>query len=168
MVAGRSSHPRIHFMALIFQGLTLRISLLPLYGGLLVAALFSPTIAASDLLDVKLVRVHDGDTIIVDLPKTIPPLFGDDMPVRLYGIDAPEMNSKDGCEKSKALQARNLLTQLLSGKRIDLRNVKRDKYFRINADVFANGIQVKDALLQKHLAYPYFGETKQKINWCKY
>ena len=41
---------------------------------------------------------YDGDTIRFDLPR-YPPIAGDDIRVRVNGIDTPEINGK--CEKEK-------------------------------------------------------------------
>ena len=41
---------------------------------------------------------------------------------------------------------------------IELRNLARDKYFRILADVYVNGQLLADALKEKGLAKDYDGE----------
>lgn len=113
----------------------------------------------------KIVSIYDGDTFTIELPYPDPFRM---MPVRVYGIDAPEMKSKKACERLKALEAKTLISsQILNAKNVTLKNVKRDKYFRLLAQVYADGILVSDLLLEKKLAYPYFGATKKMINWCK-
>ena len=45
------------------------------------------------------------------------------------------------------------------------KNVKRGKYFRILADVYADGVSVADELIKNDFAVKYDGGTK--IDWCK-
>jgi len=117
--------------------------------------------------DVRYISNYDGDTIKVSI-EGITPIFGSEIPVRLYGIDTPEIKSKDQCEKQKALEAKEIVrTLLVKAKKVSLRDIKRDKYFRILAKVYADDVNVSDELIKKHLAYEYNGDTKKKINWCK-
>lgn len=116
---------------------------------------------------VKYLNNYDGDTVTFNIPNTHP-LIGEKISVRLYGLDTPEIKTKITCEKEKGRIAKKLVESLLSrAKRIDLINLKRDKYFRILADIQYDGISLKNILLKNDLAYEYFGETKQKVDWCK-
>ncbi len=114
----------------------------------------------------KVISIHDGDTFTIELSKEYA-LIGKSIPIRVFGIDAPELSGKNPCEKEKALKAKEALRELLtSKKKVTLKNVKRDKYFRLLADVYSDGKSVSDAMLKAKLAYSYTGKTKQKINWC--
>lgn len=116
---------------------------------------------------VKFIKNYDGDTITVTIPNTHP-LFGKNIPVRVFGVDAPEIKTKDKCEKEAGRMAKNLVTSLLkNAKNIEIRNVKRDKYFRVLGEVYSDGINIKDVLIKNQLAYEYYGKTKKKINWCQ-
>lgn len=118
-----------------------------------------------EITGARFVHNYDGDTLTVDLPG-VHPLFGDDISVRISGIDTPEMKGKCAKEKSAAKAAKALVTSLLiKAKRIDLLEVGRDKYFRINGRVVADGVDVGAALVRKALAVPYDGGTKSH-NWC--
>ena len=118
--------------------------------------------------NVTYVRNPDGDTIVVNLPDTIPDVFGREIPVRIRHIDTPEMKGSSPCEKAMALKARDVTTSLLkNAKKIDLENVGRDKFFRLLAEVKVDGVLVAKILLDKGYAVPYEGETKLKVNWCK-
>lgn len=117
---------------------------------------------------VKVVEVHDGDTFFIDLPEAPPP-FSERLPVRIAGVDAPELSSKDVCEKRRALEAKAILESLLrNAERIDIINVTRDLYFRIDGVILADGESVGDKLLQSKHAYVYDGNTKSKIDWCNF
>lgn len=116
---------------------------------------------------VKYIKNYDADTITVDIPN-VHPLIGHRISVRVRHIDTPEIKGKLPCEKEAARTAKRLIeNQLKNAKRIDLKNVDKDKYFRILADVFIDGKPLIDILLKNNLAYQYEGGTKQKIDWCK-
>lgn len=109
---------------------------------------------------------YDGDTMTVSIPS-VHPLFGQKVSVRLFGIDAPEMHSVDTCEREAArIAQRYVRGQMLKAQRIELKNVQRDKYFRILADVSLDGESLSRRMISAGLAYPYYGGTKQKVDWC--
>lgn len=115
---------------------------------------------------VQYLQNHDGDTITVRVHH-VHPLLGERIPVRIDGIDAPEMYSPDICERVAAKRAQVLVsTRLRNAQRVDLVSLQRDKYFRILADVRADGESLAGILLMNGLAYPYDGGTKKKVNWC--
>ena len=115
---------------------------------------------------VTVIKAADGDTITVDIPN-VPSLFGKGIRVRIAGIDAPELHFADACETKAAESARDFVRKVLAdGKRVDLVNVKRDKYFRILADVQVDGQSLRNALLDARFAYPYDGKKKTKRDWC--
>ena|SRR3989338_7095038 len=116
---------------------------------------------------VKVLKNYDGDTITVDIPG-VHPLVGENISVRVIGIDTPEMKGKGSCEKEAAQVAKELVGSMLkSAKRVDLINVQRDKYFRILATVEADGRSIADALIKQKLAYAYDGGKKLQPNWCQ-
>jgi endonuclease YncB( thermonuclease family) len=116
---------------------------------------------------VQYIANYDGDTIMVNIPD-VHPLLGKRIKIRIYGINAPEIKTTDRCEKVKAYQARDIVRNILqNAQTINLENVQRDKYFRILAVVVADGKSVGLILLQKGLAYEYFGATKRNIDWCR-
>ena len=116
---------------------------------------------------VAVVKVIDGDTLTVNLPDTIPDVFGHELPVRIRHIDTAEMKGSGKCERDMAVKAKNVVIQLLkSTKQLDLEDVERDKFFRIDAVVRFDGVSVGQYLLDKGYATPYDGEIKKKVAWC--
>lgn len=108
---------------------------------------------------------YDGDTCMMSLPG-IHPLFGDHIPVRLAGIDTPEMKGQCEREKQLARRARDIVRSALGqAGAIHLRKASRDKYFRIDARVLADGQDLSEILITQGLAVPYDGGTKIK-GWC--
>ncbi|PXF32613.1 nuclease [Pokkaliibacter plantistimulans] len=112
----------------------------------------------------EVTSIYDADTFTVNI-QNWPGIVGERVPVRVYGIDAPEIKGQCPREKNLAQQAKQVTVAALRRARvIELRHLQRDKYFRILADVYIDNVKLADLLINKRLAYPYFGETKQK--WC--
>lgn len=106
--------------------------------------------------------VYDGDTFRVDIAGW-PAIVGDNMPIRIRGIDTPEMHAPNKRVADLAKTARQLvLLKLRGAKTVELRMMERDKYFRIVADVYADGESIGQLLLDAKLAKPYDGKTKAK------
>ena len=125
-------------------------------------------LAASTFDNVLYIDAYDGDTFTINI-KDIPEVFGKNLPIRIAHIDAAEIKSSDPCEVKAALKARELVRDILrNATSINLVNVKRDKYFRILAEVNVDTKDLASIILNAKLAYPYEGETKKKINWCTY
>lgn len=120
-------------------------------------------VSAEDFIHVELVGVHDGDTIIVNLPD-LPVVFGRHLSVRLHGIDAPEIKGRCERESTQALVSRSALKTMLQRGHIELRNVRRDKYFRVDATVFVDGRDVNAFMLKQGYARAYDGSARQ--GWC--
>ena len=113
----------------------------------------------------KVISVYDGDTFRVNI-DSLPPIVGKNIPVRLEGVDTPEINGKCQYEKDLALEARDFVRNKLSNAvEILLNDLQRGKYFRIVAKVYIDGVSLEEELLQNGLAYQYNGGKKS--NWCK-
>ena len=60
-----------------------------------------------------------------------------------------------------------MVTDILKdAERINLKNMERGKYFRIVADVYADGENIADILIESGMAVRYDGGTKTK-DWCE-
>ena len=122
---------------------------------------------AEDFEAVQFVKNYDGDTLTVNIPWLMSDVFGKDLPVRVSGIDTPEMKGKCEEEKMLAKCAKVVVKNMLeTAKQVDLRNCIRDKYFRLNCDVYADNVSISTILLGNKMAVPYDGGTKAKV-WCK-
>lgn len=108
-------------------------------------------------------EVHDGDTFYIDIINTHP-VFGKRLPVRVNGIDSPELRSRRSETREKAIEAKKIAESKLLGKEVILSSIKRDKYFRLNADVVV--LETKEDfakfMLDNGFAKPYNGGTKEK------
>ena len=112
----------------------------------------------------KVISVYDGDTFRVDI-DSLPPIVGKNIPIRLNGVDTPEIRGKCEYETDLAIKARDFVrNKLASAKEIKLNNLQRGKYFRVVANVIVDGVSVEQVLLENELAYKYSGGKKS--SWC--
>lgn len=119
---------------------------------------------AEDITGVEFVRCYDGDTCTVNIPG-LPDVFGKNISVRLVGIDTPELYGLCLREVEAAVQARRMLNaKLKAAQTVVLQGVSRDKYFRIDATVLADGLNLNAYLVEQGLARPYDGGKRQ--GWC--
>jgi micrococcal nuclease len=130
---------------------------------LLLASFITQATPCGDV-EATVTNVYDGDTLTVNIPNW-PDIVGDKMSVRLLGIDAPEIRGKCAKEKELAAAAKNLVFQFVDSKPVILRNVGRDKYFRLLAEVYVGEQSLSSALINAGLAVPYNGDTKV-TDWC--
>lgn len=108
----------------------------------------------------EVVSIYDGDTFRVTI-KDWPPVIGHRIAVRLYGVDTPELRDKDPRVKALAREAKQfVVAQLREANKVELRNLRRDKYFRLLAEVYIDGQSLAQRLLDAKLARPYDGGTK--------
>lgn len=137
--------------------------------GMVLFGIFQP-VQAQTTWDFGLVTYHtcyDGDTCMISIPG-VPPLFGDHIPVRLLGIDTPEIKGQCDEEVALARKARDFARTLLSeAKEVRLVQASRgDKYFRVLGRLVADGQDLSRSLLDAHLAVAYHG-GKKTAQWCQ-
>jgi micrococcal nuclease len=122
--------------------------------------LLTAAVLMSTFPSVEVKRIHDGDTFFVSLPNE-PTIFGQDLPVRIKGINTGELTAK-GCERVDGLAAKEALEIFLISPMVELSECTRDKYFRIDCRVTNEwGEDVAKILKKMKLAQPYDGGTKQ-------
>jgi len=108
----------------------------------------------------QVIKVYDGDTFTLAayLPYNESPLYR--FSVRLRGIDTPEIKGGTEEEKSAAVLARTELSNMIMNKSVVLTNIGTEKYGRILADVYVEGVHVNQHMLDTKLALPYDGGLK--------
>ena len=113
----------------------------------------------------KVISVYDCDTFRVNI-ASLPPIVGKNIPIRVNGVDTPEIRGKCQYEKNLALKARDFVrAKLANAKEIKLTNLQRGKYFRVVANVLVDGVSLEQELLDNELAYEYSGG--KKLSWCR-
>ena len=109
----------------------------------------------------KVIKVYDGDTITIAcklLNFIDSPIYR--LPVRLRGIDSPEMKTKSPVEKELAQKAQKALSDLILGKIVYLTDIGMDKYGRILSNVYLDNINLSQWMLEHGYAVQYNGGTK--------
>lgn len=117
--------------------------------------------------DAQILRVTDGDTVVVSAPFLPQPLKPE-LAVRVYGVDTPEKGHRAQCpqEAQRGEMASAFTKQMVAGAQ------KRqfvlygwDKFGgRVLGDVLLNGQSLRAMLIQNGFAREYYGEAKQ--SWC--
>lgn len=112
----------------------------------------------------RIVRVIDGDTLVVDAHPW--PGHAVRVSVRLRGIDTPERRSRCPAERLAGDRARSELERLVSGfPTVELVNVSGGKYYgRVLADLRAGTRDVAEAMLESGLARSYEGGRREKAS----
>jgi endonuclease YncB( thermonuclease family) len=117
--------------------------------------------------DAQIIRVSDGDTIVIAAPFLPAPLKPE-LAVRIYGVDTPEKGHRAQCpaEAQRGELASQYTKQLVqSGQRFQVTLYAWDKFGgRVLGDIIVNGQSVRAGLIQNGLAREYYGEAKQ--SWC--
>ena len=114
-----------------------------------------------DIVVSKVLSVYDGDTFFCNL-SDLHPIVGERIGIRIRGIDTPEIKGKTEEERQKAKECRDFVRKIIlnTEAKTVLRNMSRDKYFRILADVYVDDVNLGQLLIDKGLARPYFGGKK--------
>jgi endonuclease YncB( thermonuclease family) len=117
--------------------------------------------------DAQIVRVNDGDTVVIAAPFLPAPLKPE-LAVRIYGVDTPEKGfraqcpSEDARGKAATEFTKNAVTK--STKR-QVTLYGWDKFGgRVLGDIVLDGQSLRTGLIQNGFAREYFGEAKQ--SWC--
>ena len=109
----------------------------------LMLLLVFPIVVSADTLNGKVVKITDGDTLVVlDAGNT-------QHKIRLSGIDAPESNQPFGQRSKEALSA------LVAGQRVEVDWHKHDRYGRIVGKVIAQGKDVNLSQVRTGMAWWY-------------
>lgn len=120
----------------------------------------SDDISTDSFSDVSVASVYDGDTFKINLNCSLA-VYCEKVPVRVLGVDCPEIKGKTEREKKRAQQARAFTKNFLEDGPISLENCGRDKYFRLLCAVKnARGEDLADELIKRDLGYRYYGGKK--------
>jgi len=112
--------------------------------------------------DVSVASVYDGDTFKINLNCSLA-VYCEKVPVRVRGVDTPEIKGKTAREKKLAQEAKEFTKEFLSVRPVSLSNCGRDKYFRLLCDVQnGNGKDLAKELIKRDFGYSYQGGTKSK------
>lgn len=121
--------------------------------------------------DAQILRVSDGDTVVIAapfLPKPLKP----ELAVRVFGVDTPEKGFRAQCpaeaqrgEAASAFTKNAIATAAAQGGKFQATLYGWDKFGgRVLGDILVNGQSLRAALIANGYAREYYGEAKQ--SWC--
>jgi endonuclease YncB( thermonuclease family) len=100
------------------------------------------SVAAIAATPVRVIGVHDGDTIRVVAKNK-------EIKIRLHGIDAPEKGQAFGQLATKGLRS------LLAGRKVSIEPMDTDRYGRTVAMIYADGLNINQALVANGWAWVF-------------
>ena len=135
---------------------------------LIVPALaFAQKTPRGETYDTQILRVSDGDTIVISA-RFLPAPLKPELAVRIYGVDTPEKGHRAQCpQEAQRGEAASAWTKQLiaSGTRFQVTLYAWDKFGgRVLGDILVDDRSVRAGLIQNGLAREYYGDTKQ--SWC--
>jgi endonuclease YncB( thermonuclease family) len=117
--------------------------------------------------DAQIVRVNDGDTVVIAAPFLPAPLKPE-LAVRIYGVDTPEKGFRAKCpQEDQRGQAASAFTKnaVNQSQKRQVVLYDWDKFGgRVLGDIILNGQSLRAMLIQNGFAREYFGDAKQ--SWC--
>ena len=117
--------------------------------------------------DAKIVRVNDGDTVVIAAPFLPAPLKPE-LAVRVYGVDTPEKGHRAQCpSEAQRGEAATAFTKnaVASTQKHQVVLYGWDKFGgRVLGDMILNGVSLRAELIKNGFAREYYGEAKQ--SWC--
>ena len=118
--------------------------------------------------DAEIVRVNDGDTVVISAPFLPAPLKPE-LAVRVFGVDTPEKGHRAQCpsEAQRGEQASAFTKNAVkSTKKHQVILYSWDKFGgRVLGDIVLDGVSLRAELIRNGFAREYYGDAKQ--SWCQ-
>ncbi len=103
------------------------------------------------------IRVWDGDSLRLGMTQAAEA-------IRIFNIDAPEIEGQCAHESDLAQRSKRRLAELLQGQRVEVLRQGTDRYGRTLANVSINGRDAGDILVNDGLARTWSGRREP---WCE-
>ena len=117
--------------------------------------------------DAEIVRVNDGDTVVISAPFLPAPLKPE-LAVRVFGVDTPEKGHRAQCpSEAQRGEAASAFTKnaVKSTKKHQVILYSWDKFGgRVLGDMILDGVSLRAELIRNGFAREYYGDAKQ--SWC--
>jgi endonuclease YncB( thermonuclease family) len=117
--------------------------------------------------DAQIIRVTDGDTIVISAPFLPAPLKPE-LAVRVFGVDTPEKGHRAQCpsEAQRGEQASAFTKNAVKlTKKHQVVLYSWDKFGgRVLGDIVLDGVSLRAELIRNGFAREYYGDAKQ--SWC--
>lgn len=136
--------------------------------GLYAPNLFAQKQPVGVTYDAQVLRVNDGDTVVIAAPYLPKPLKPE-LAVRVYGVDTPEKGFRAKCPKENEMGlAASAFTKAAVAAATNKQVVlyEWDKFGgRVLGDIVLDGKSLRSNLIANGFAREYYGEAKQ--SWCE-
>jgi endonuclease YncB( thermonuclease family) len=103
------------------------------------------------------IRVWDGDSLRLGMTQEAEA-------IRIFNIDAPEIEGQCAYESDLAQRSKHRLAELLQGQRVEILRQGTDRYGRTLGSVSVNGSDAGESLVSEGLARSWSGRREP---WCK-
>ena len=103
------------------------------------------------------IRVWDGDSLRLGMTQEAEA-------IRIFNIDAPEIEGQCAYESNLAQRSKHRLAELLQGQSVEVLRQGKDRYGRTLASVNINGRDAGDILVSEGLARIWGGRREP---WCE-
>lgn len=117
--------------------------------------------------DANILRVSDGDTVVIEAPFLPAPLKKE-LAIRIFGVDTPEKGFRAKCpQEDQRGQAASAFTKqaVANAQKRQVVLYDWDKFGgRVLGDIILNGQSLRAMLIQNGFAREYYGDAKQ--SWC--
>jgi len=121
--------------------------------------------------DAQILRVTDGDTVVIAAPFLPAPLKPE-LAIRVYGVDTPEKGFRAQCpseaqrgDAASAFTKNAINSAAAGGGKFQVTMYGWDKFGgRVLGDILINGQSLRAALIANGFAREYYGDAKQ--SWC--
>ena len=117
--------------------------------------------------DATIIRVSDGDTIVISAPYLPAPLKPE-LAVRIFGVDTPEKGHRAQCasENERGQAATEYTKKAVAAARtVQVILYRWDKFGgRVLGDILLDGRSHRAELISRGFAREYYGDAKQ--SWC--
>ncbi len=121
--------------------------------------------------DAQILRVTDGDTVVIAAPFLPAPLKPE-LAIRVFGVDTPEKGHRAQCpseaqrgEAATAFTKKAIESAAAGGGKFQVTMYGWDKFGgRVLGDLLINGKSLRAGLIANGFAREYYGEAKQ--SWC--
>jgi endonuclease YncB( thermonuclease family) len=134
---------------------------------LLPALAFAQKMPQGVTYEANIVRVSDGDTVVIAAPFLPAPLKPE-LAVRIFGVDTPEKGFRAKCPaEDQRGQAASAFTKQAVAASTQRQVVLYDwdKFGgRVLGDIILNGQSLRKMLIERGFAREYYGDAKQ--SWC--
>lgn len=113
---------------------------------------FSPEVAGVETGHHKVIRVVDGDTVVIDY-------FGEETTLRLIGVDTPETKHPNKDVECFGPEASAFMEELLSDRSIEIEldesQGSHDRYNRLLVYIWLDGVNINELLIGEGYAFEY-------------